>query len=198
MSFAKKIALALVLVGLPVFGGVAVGAEAPKLKVKIVYVDTDRAVSETEDGLRAKASLTKLKSKRESYLIVLEDKLKLAQDELAALSKAAKGPNKQLSDAVFAYDKQLRDYQEQVKLVNLELGRKEDELFYPIEKKVKGIYKRIAEAEGIDLVVDKKAVPIAGLKPEYDITERVIREYNWGPPAAASGSASVAPSAKKP
>ncbi len=187
---ARNLALAIACLVVPVTSAV-VAAAPPMIKVKMAYVDTERCVNETEDGLRAKAALIKLKVKRESQLMAMEDRLKAAQEDLAALSKSAKGPSPQLSAAVFAYDKDLRAYQDQVKAVNLELARREDELFYPIEKKVKAIYKRIAEAEGIDLVVDKKTVPVPGLKPEYDLTERVLREYNWGPPGGASASASA-------
>ena len=35
-------------------------------------------------------------------------------------------------------------------------------------------------------------VPVPGLKPEYDLTERVLREYNWGPPAGASSTSASA------
>lgn len=190
----RNVALAIACAVVPVFSAV-VAAAPPMIKVKMAYVDTERCVNETEDGLRAKASLIKLKVKRESQLLAMEDQLKAAQEDLAVLSKSSKGPSPQLSAAVFAYDKMLRAYQDQLKATNLELARREDELFYPIEKKVKAIYKRIAEADGIDLVVDKKTVPVPGLKPEYDLTERVLREYNWGPPAGAS-SASASASGK--
>lgn len=192
-----RAAALLLALAAPVAVTAVVSAAPPMIKVKMAFVDTERCVNETEDGLRAKAALIKLKAKREAQLFAMEDELKYQQEELAALSKAAKGPSPQLSAAVFAYDKKLRAYQDQVKAVNLELARREDELFFPIEKKVKAIYKRIAEADGIDIVVDKKAVPVGGLKPEYDLTDRVLREYNWGPPGgAASATASASSSAK--
>jgi Skp family chaperone for outer membrane proteins len=81
--------------------------------------------------------------------------------------------------------------------MNLDLSHREDELYAPIEKRVKVIFERIGAEEGYDLIVDKKSMPTA--KFTLDLTDRVIREYNWGPPgspvasAAAPGSASAAP-----
>jgi Skp family chaperone for outer membrane proteins len=84
----------------------------------------------------------------------------------------------------------MTEYQNAVKQSQNDLAKYEDQLFLPIEKKVKGIFTRIAEEQGFDLIVDRRSMPIS-LKPELDLTEQVIRDYNWGKPGAPAASASA-------
>ena len=167
-------------------------AKAQKVKARLAFVDVDRCVGETEDGLRAKALLKKFSDRKQMQIANVEDDLKNQQNKLTAMAQST-GPTPQLTAAVLAYQKQLQSYNDLLKRVNAEIAAREDELFSPIEKKVKGIFTRIGDAENFDLIVDRKAAPLT--KPELDLTERVITEYNWGQPGSAKPAASVTASA---
>lgn len=176
----------------------------PKVKVKAAFVDVERCVGETEDGLRAKATLKKVSDRKQMYVAQVEDRLKRDQEDLAELAKS--GDTATLSKKVLAYQTELQKYNDMIKRINNELAIREDELLAPIEKKVKAIFTRIAEEKGFDLIFDKK-IMLVNTHPELDLTEQVIREYNWGSGTGTgiggggAGSGSAAPpagSAKPP
>ncbi len=173
-----------------------------KVKVRVATVDVDRCVGETEDGLRAKAALAKAKLRRETQVLILEDQIKQMEQEIQAQMKALQAsgktqPSPALQNLLLEYQNAMQTYQATVKQVNAELASLEDQLFLPIEKKVKAIFQRIAEAQGFDLLVDRKSMPVS-LKADLDLTEQVIREYNWGAKDAAPASATPAPAKGAP
>jgi len=160
----------------------------PKVRAKVAFVDLERCIGETEDGLRAKALLKKFSDRRQMAIASVEDRLKREQDELQDLAKQAntvKPGTKafdelrtKTTDAAIKYQKNLQIYNDTIKKMNGEIAQREDELYSPIEKKVKSILSKIGEAEAYDVILDKKQMPVG--KPAFDLTERVIREYNWG------------------
>lgn len=197
LPFVVAAAAAVVPAAAPAFAQ----AKIAKVKVRVATVDVDRCLFETEDGLRAKATLAKAKLRRETQVLVLEDQIKQMeqeiQKEMKALQAAGKTqPPPAVQQLLLDYQNAMQTYQATVKQVNAELAALEDQLFLPIEKKVKTIFQKIAEAQGFDMLVDRKSMPIS-LKPDLDLTEQVIREYNWGAkdaqPAPAAKPASTPP-----
>jgi Skp family chaperone for outer membrane proteins len=191
LSIAAALAFAV-----PVFAQPKVG----KVKARVAIVDVDRCVGETEDGLRAKAALAKSRLRNDSMLFAMEDALKAKeqrlQEMLAAQQKAgATTPDPKMQALAMEYQRDMQEYQQATKQAQSDLAALEDRLFLPIEKKVKAIFTRLAESQGFDLLVDRRSMPLT-LKPELDLTEQVIKEYNWGTPPAPSASGSAAP--KKP
>ncbi|MFI5300929.1 MAG: OmpH family outer membrane protein [Polyangiales bacterium] len=172
------------------FADPVASASVGKSAGKIGYVDVERCFGETEDGLRAKALLRKITDSKQSQLGSIEEKLKTEQEAVQQLQQTV-GPGPKLTAAALTFQRHYTEYQQRLRSVNLELSRREDELFAPIEKKVKTIFERIGAEDGFDLIIDKKSMPSA--KTGLDLTDRVIREYNWGIPVVASASAVVAP-----
>ncbi len=193
----KKLIAVLMILALPF--AAAAETKGKKIKARVAIVDVDRCVGETEDGLRAKAALGKYKLRVDAELYAREEHLKMMEAKLQEMLQAhqksgSTTPDPKMQSMAMDYQKELGEYQTISKKVQSDLARYEDDLFLPIEKKIKGIFSKIAEAEGFDLIVDRRAMPIT-LKPELDLTERVIKEYNFGAPAAATASASAV---KKP
>lgn len=195
----KKLIAIVMMLALPF--AAAAETKGKKIKARVAVVDVDRCVGETEDGLRAKAALGKYKLRVDSELFAREERLKSQEAKLQEMLQAHQKsgvatPDPKMQSMAMDYQKELQDYQTLTKKVQNDLANYEDQLFFPIEKKVKGIFTKIAESEGYDLIVEKRAMPIT-LKPELDLTERVIKEYNGGPSAAttASAAASAPPSA---
>ncbi|MGZ3420628.1 MAG: OmpH family outer membrane protein [Polyangiales bacterium] len=198
------LAAAALAISVPVFHYAEAQTKPSKVKARVATVDVERCVGETEDGLRAKAALAKAKDRKQQLIFAMEDELRVLEQKLqqmvaAMQASGATQPSEEVRTMALKYQRMSQEYQVFVKSSERELQILEDKLFRPVEDKVLGIFKCIAQAEGYDLLVDKKSMPIT-MKPDLDLTERVIKEYNWGVPGAASASASAAPSAsaKKP
>jgi outer membrane protein len=174
----------------------APGAFAQTASMRVAVVDTQRAVMETEDGLRAQATLKKLFDKRQRELDqkqkdlqkqredIEKNKDKLAPD---ALQKKAEGWQREMAQvqAVFV------EY-------NKELQQKQNELTGPIVQKAVGIIRRLATQEGYDMVIERQAATY--FRSDLDLTDKVITLYNRdnGGAAPAKPAAPAAPPAAKP
>ena len=163
----------------------------PKLKVKVAYVDTDRCIYETEEGLRAKAMLKKISERKQLSLAIVEENLKKQQEAIAKLAEEKKDS---VTAAALAYQRDLLNFNQMVKQSDNEIARKENALFEPIRAKTWKAFERIGKSEGYDVVIDRKALPIG--RGDLDLTERVIHELNWG--VAADKSAVPAPTSAGP
>jgi outer membrane protein len=170
-------------------GSLSAGAHA---EMKIAVVDTQRAVMETEEGLRAQAALKKHFDKRQREL---DDKQAALQKEREDIEKQKDVLSKQALQArVDKWQKEMTELQTVFVDYNKELQKKQGELTQPIFQKTMGIIRKIATQSGYDIVIDKQAVPYH--RGDLDLTDRVITEYNQsaGPAPAPSGG----PSPKKP
>src|SRR6478609_3545753 len=129
---------------------VLLGSAQAHAQSKIAVVDTQRAIMETEDGLRAQATLKKVFDNKQTALAKRVDKW---QRDMMALQ------------GVFV------DY-------NKELQKKQGELTQPIVQKIMGAIRRLATQDGLDLVIDKQAAPY--VRSDLDVTDRIITLYNQG------------------
>lgn len=159
--------------------------------MKIAVVDTQRAIMETEDGLRAQATLKKLFDKRQQELDKKQRDLQAEKEQIekqrSVLSKAA-------------YQKRAEKWQnDMMKLqqvfveYNKELQKKEGQLMRPISRKAMSLIRRLAAANGFDMVLDKQAVPY--FRADLDLTDKLIQMYNEG---GAVDDDDAKPAAKKP
>ncbi|MEZ4374169.1 MAG: OmpH family outer membrane protein [Polyangiaceae bacterium] len=159
--------------------------------MKIAVVDTQRAIMETEDGLRAQATLKKLFDKRQQELDKKQRDLQAEKEQIekqrTVLSKAA-------------YQKRAEKWQnDMMKLqqvfveYNKELQKKEGQLMRPISRKAMSLIRRLAAANGYDMVLDKQAVPY--FRADLDLTDKLIQMYNEG---GAVDDDDAKPAAKKP
>jgi outer membrane protein len=185
--------------GLAITGALASPALA---EMKIAVVDTQRAVMETEDGLRAQATLKKHFDKRQREL---DDKQTALQKEREDIEKQKDVLSKQaLQTRIDKWQKDMSELQTVFVEYNKELQKKQGEMTQPIFQKTMGIIRRLATQSGYDLVVDKQAVPYN--RSDLDLTDRVITEYNQvsgaapsaAGAAAAGAKAAPAPAPKKP
>lgn len=168
-------------------------------EMKIAVVDTQRAVMETEDGLRAQASLKKHFDKRQREL---DDKQVALQKEREDIEKQKDVLSKQALQArVDKWQHEMSELQTVFVDYNKELQKKQGEMTQPIFQKTMGIIRRLATQNGYDIVIDKQAVPYH--RSDLDVTDRVITEYNQSaePATAAPGKGAppkAAPAAPAP
>jgi outer membrane protein len=159
-------------------------------EMKIAVVDTQRAVMETEDGLRAQASLKKHFDKRQREL---DEKQVALQKEREDIEKQKDVLSKQALQArVDKWQHEMSELQTVFVDYNKELQKKQGEMTQPIFQKTMGIIRRIATQNGYDMVIDKQAVPYH--RSDLDVTDRVISEYNQSaePAPAAPGKGAPA------
>jgi outer membrane protein len=153
---------------------------------KLAVVDVQRVVMQTEDGLRAQATLKKLFESRQQELSRKENDLKKQREEL---EKQAKVLSKDaLQKRWDDWQKQAVDLQQIFVEYNKELEKKQKELTDPVFEKVVAIVKRIGTSEGFDLIMDKTTT--AYVRGDLDLTDRCIQMYNSGGAPASPAPAS--------
>jgi len=171
-------------------------------EMKIAVVDTQRAMMETEDGLRMQANLKKIFETKQQEL---DAKQKALESERADIEKQQGVLSQEaLQRRVATWQQDMVALQQTYVQFNQELQAKQNELTQPIIEKTLGLIRRLATQDGYDVVVDKQAVPY--VRSDLDLTDRVITMYNGGaaaaPADAATGktdaSKSPAPKAKAP
>jgi outer membrane protein len=161
-------------------------------QTKMAVVDVQRAVMQSEDGLRAQATLKKVFDSRQQELNKRQTDLQKQKEEIdkqkTVLSQAA------LQKKVDDWQKEMVELQQTFVEYNKELEKKQKELTDPIFERVLGAIKRIAGTEGYDLIVDRATVAFA--RGDLDLTDRVIQISNGsgaGPAPAPPGAGAPAP-----
>ncbi|MFW6066875.1 MAG: OmpH family outer membrane protein [Myxococcota bacterium] len=173
MSFKRHV---VTLVG----GLLMATAVAPQAhaQAKIGVVDLQRAMSETEDGRRAKARLQRLFKQRQQRLNSKQAELKKMKEEIER-QKDVLSRN--------ALQQRLESYQEafvQLQTVYVEyqreLAKKEAELTKSILEKMQQILRRIGQAKGYQLIVEVNEGGVIWAPNHLDLTDEVIQRYNSG------------------
>jgi outer membrane protein len=174
-------------------------AKTAAAEMKVAVVDVQRAVMQTEDGLRAQATLKKLFDNRQQELNKRQVDLQKQKEDIdkqkTVLSQQA------LQKKVDDWQKQMVELQTTFVEYNKELEKKQKELTDPIFERVLGAIKRIAGTDSYDLIVDRATVAFS--RSDLDLTDRVIQVVNVGsggggatPPAgSAAGPKAAAPAA---
>jgi outer membrane protein len=170
------------------FSGVA------SAQTKVAVVDVQRAVANTEDGLRAQATLKKLFDSRQQELNRKQNEMQKQREDIDKQSKVLS--KEALQKRIDEWQKQMLELQAVFVEYNKELEKKQKELTEPVFEKVMAIIKRIATSENIDLVVDKATV--AYVRGDLDLTDRCIQMYNSGGGGAAPPPAPAPAPAPKP
>ena len=179
------------------FGALTAFAPAASAESKIAVVDTQRAIMETEDGLRAQATLKKLFDKRQRELDKKQVDLQKEREDIEkqkdVLSKAA------LQKRIEKWQREMMSLQGVFVEYNKEMQKKQNELTQPIFQKAMGLIRRLATQDGYDIVVDKQAVPY--VRSDLDLTDKIITMYNQGgggAPDPKAGGNDKAPAPKAP
>src|SRR3954462_13136508 len=162
-------------------------------QTKFAVVDVQRAVMETEDGLRAQATLKKFFDKRQQELDAKQTELQKQREEIEKQSKvlSQQALQKRMED----WQRQMVELQSVFVEYNKELQKKQGELTQPIYAKIVGMLRRVATQEGYDAILEKQAVPY--MRSDLDLTDRIIQIYNGGAAGAPAASGAVAAPAPK-
>lgn len=170
------------------------GGEALAAGQRIAVVDVQRAVMQTEDGLRAQATLKKLFDSRQQELNRKQVELQKQREDIDKQSKVMS--KEALQKRAEAWQKQMMELQAVFVEYNKELEKKQKELTDPVFEKVMEIVKRLASSEGYDVVVDRQTV--AFVRSDLDLTDRCIQIYNTGGKGPAPKKPAGKPKKGKP
>lgn len=142
----------------------------------IAVVDVQHAVMQTEDGIRAQATLKKLFDRRQHELDAKQTELQKAREDIEKQSRvlSREALQKRMED----WQRQMVELQTVFVDYNKELQKKQGELTAPIIKKMMGIIARVAKRSNYEIIFDKQAAPY--VRADLDLTEQVIQLYNTG------------------
>jgi len=175
-----------------VLGLTCLSLPAAAQSMRVGVVDTQRAVMETEDGLRMQATLKKVFDSRQRELDKKQEDLQKERDDIDkqrdVLSKTA------LAKRMDKWQREMVQLQQVFVDYNKELQKKQGELTQPLFQKAMGIIRRLATQEGFDVIVDKQAVPYS--RSDLDVTDRVITLFNQGGPSEPEPKSKAAPADK--
>jgi outer membrane protein len=167
------------------------GKNAAAQTMKVAVVDVQRAVMQTEDGLRAQATLKKLFDSRQQELNKRQTDLQKQKEDIdkqkTVLSQQA------LQRKAETWQKEMVELQSTFADYNKELEKRQKELTDPIFERVLAAIKRVAGLESYDVIVDRATVAFA--RSDLDLTDRDVQMANGstGAPAAAAPGAAASP-----
>ena len=164
---------------------------------KFAVIDSQRAIYETEDGLRVQATLKKLFESRQVELANKERALMSDRDQLEKDAQGQKVSRETLQRKAEGLQKQAAELQAIMVDYQKEMQQKRVDMTGPIVQRVNAIVRRIAGTDGYEMVLEKSAVPY--FRGDLELTDRVIQLYNAETaPAAGKGSKGRAPAPAKP
>lgn len=176
---------------------IAPAASAQQLKIGVV--DLQRALNETEDGRKAKANLKGLFDKRQKTLDQQQEGLRAMKENLEKQKDVLS--REVLAKKLDEYQKAFAELQTTYMEFQRELGAKEGELTKGILERMHRIMRRVGQAEGYALVLDRGEAGVVYTPSSYDLTDVLIQRYNAGEgreeAAGASGPKSDKAAAKK-
>jgi len=165
--------------------------------VKIAVVDMQRALHETEDGRKAKATLKRVFDERQKTL----DK---QQNDLKALKESLDKQHDVLTPAVLTkkqeeLQKAFTELQTTYMEFQRELQAKEGELTKDIIERMQRIMRRVGQTEGYTLIMERNESGVLFVPSNYDLTDVLIQRYNSGEGKDGGGaSAAAAPKPAAP
>jgi len=173
--------------------GIVHAAPAAAQQPKFAVVDLQKALTEIEEGKKAKGQLKTLFDQRQKTL----DK---QQEDLRVLKEGIEKQRDVLSQEVYGkkvqeLQKALAELQTTYMEFQRELAAKEADLTRPILERLQRIVHQIGQKDGYVFIFEKSEAGVV-YTSSYDMTNLVIQRYNAGDGAGAAPAA--APAAAKP
>jgi outer membrane protein len=145
-------------------------------ETKIAVVDLQRALEQTEDGMKAAATLRGFSQSRQQDLDKRQKSLAKEEEELRLQARILS--RRSLQRRTEHWQRRMVEVQTKFIEYNKQLQKKQLDMLNPITQKLLGAVKRAAGRKGFDLVIDKAAVPFS--RSDLDLTDLVVQLYNGG------------------
>lgn len=147
-------------------------------QLKIGYIDSDAIMDNLPDVLDARQKLDASIQEWQTELNKLEADWKSKYDDYEKRKLIMTDQTRAETEAALVQlETQIAQYREKKFGTNGELFQKQDELMKPVQNKIFGALKEIAEAEDYDYVFDRSGdIMILFAKEEYDLTAQVLEK----------------------
>ena len=165
---------------------IATPAEAQvqgQAQAKIAVIDSQRAVFETEDGLRVQATLKKLFDAKQVTLDEKQRTVLAEQEQLEKDAQNTKANRDTIQRKAENLRKQYAEIQQTLVEYQRDMQKKQTELTNPIVLRINAIVRRVASQEGYEMVIERGAAPY--FRADLELTDKVIQLYNGGEGATA-------------
>ena len=154
--------------------------------IKLGYVDVSRALGETDDGRKAKASLKKIFDQKQKEIDEQQEDLKKSVDDLD--KKRTLMPADKVREQEAELQQRIQKIQQTYMRHQQDLQAKEQEATGKIVERMNRIIQKIAASESFTMIFDRQQGGVVYAKPHLDLTNELIRRYNAGEGAGPAGS----------
>jgi outer membrane protein len=145
-------------------------------QTKIAVVDVQGALLQTEDGLKAAATLKRYSQSRQADLDKRQNDLIDEQEEIRKQARVLS--RRALQRRTEHWQRRMVEVQTKFIEYNKQLQKQQADLMSPIMRKLFQAIRRAANRRGYDVVIDKSAVPYSNT--DLDLTDMVVQLYNSG------------------
>jgi outer membrane protein len=145
-------------------------------ETKIAVVDLQGALLQTEDGMRAANTLKNFTINRQADLDKRQRDLQDEQDELRRQARVLS--RRSFQRRTEHWQRRMVDVQTKFIEYNKALQKRQADMMSPMIRKLSTVIRRAASRRGVDLVIDKAAVPFS--RADLDLTDMVVQMYNSG------------------
>ncbi len=156
-------------------------------ELKLGVVDTQAILAQIDDGKAAQARLEKWLSARRKELEA-EDKALMKESE--TLQKQASAMNQEtLMKKQAALQQKGMEFSKKFQTMQAEAQKKELDEIRPILDRINTVIGKIAQRDGLSLVLEKRSSGLAYMDNTLDYTAQVVRQYAAdykGKPASGS------------
>lgn len=143
-------------------------------ELKIGYVDLQKIVSQSDQGKEAMKTLDSIEKAKNALINEKVDEIKKLEEELTVQGGILNPETKEKKQA--DHEKLMMDYQKMRRDRDEELKKNEGELIQKIVLDVKKLLAKISEEEGYAVILNEAG--IAYIRPEADMTDRVLKMFN--------------------
>jgi outer membrane protein len=148
-------------------------------QMKFGYINSDKVLAEYNEAKKAKEQLSNWNKEMEKKAGDMEKEIKKLEDEIKNMSVMVSEEKK--NEKMAEGQKKLQDYYQYKEKVWGQQGdfyKKNTELMQPIIDKINEVIKQISEKEKYDFVFDANTGTLLFAKPEFEITDRILKELN--------------------
>jgi outer membrane protein len=154
----------------------SVAGKASAEDLKIVYIDSQKVITESLVGKEAFGKLKALSDQKEADLKKREAKIKGLSDQIQAKSATMSASAKE--DLQKQYEKEVKEYNRTYKDAQDELRNEEMKILKPWTKDLEEIIKNYGQKNKIDLILDRTNPVVIYGSDKIDVTKAILEIFN--------------------
>ncbi len=143
---------------------------------KIGFVDLQKALNESDAGIKAKTKLEAVVKEKQAAVDEKSKEIEKFKTELEQQSSALSPEAKKAKQDEL--EKMMRDYQRLVKDSQDEIRKEESELTSTIISELRGITEKIGQEDGYTIIFEAGDTSILYHQKGLDITDKVLKRFN--------------------